>query len=383
MKHHRYNQSFKFVLDPTEFNKYTEKSLLQYCLGATMYMPGTKNFAAAILDKKYPGLTSMVLCFEDACRLEDVPAAEENAIQLLNILNEEIEQYRFSYDDLPLIVFRVRDYEQFVRFSQKLSHQHIRLITAFNFPKFNSSNGESYFSYLHYLNDKYDEIIYGMPILEDRSLAFKETRINELMAVKVILDKYKDLVLNIRVGGTDFSACFGVRRDINTTIYEIMTVRDCLSDILNVFARDNEYVVSGPVWEYFRASKEMRWDELPAFDFTETLIKRHKIVNDAVDGLLRELILDKANGFIGKTIIHPTHLNYVNGMLAVTKEEYDDACQILDTGDGVIKSLSLNKMNEIGPHKNWAEKLLLRSKAYGVISDQGSYLELFSGLSSQ
>ena len=33
-----------------------------------MYMPGTKDFAQAIIDKKYPGLTSMVMCFEDACK---------------------------------------------------------------------------------------------------------------------------------------------------------------------------------------------------------------------------------------------------------------------------------------------------------------------------
>ena len=121
----------------------------------------------------------------------------------------------------------------------------------------------------------------------------------------------------------------------------------------------------------------MRFQPLPEFDFTTALIKHETILNDAVDGLLRELILDKANGFIGKTIIHPTHLNYVNGMLAVTKEEYDDAVQILHTSGGVIKSTTANKMNEIGPHKNWAEKLYYRAQAYGVIENEHSYLELF------
>lgn len=75
MKHHQYNSGYKFVKDPVDFNKYTDRSLLQYCLGATMYMPGTKDFAQAVIDKKYPGLTSMVMCFEDACPEEDVPAA--------------------------------------------------------------------------------------------------------------------------------------------------------------------------------------------------------------------------------------------------------------------------------------------------------------------
>ena len=96
-----------------------------------------------------------------------------------------------------------------------------------------------------------------------------------------------------------------------------------------------------------------------------------------MDGLLRELLLDRANGFIGKTIIHPTHIPYVNGMLSVTKEVYDDALQVLGTSGGVIKSASGNKMNEIGPHRCWAEKIAMRAKAYGVIASEANYRELF------
>ena len=378
MRHHLYNEKYQFVVEPMEFDKYTDRSMLQYCLGATMYMPGTKDFAQAILEHKYLGLASMVMCFEDACKEEDGPSAELNSIALLDTINEAIDGGKFDYKNLPLIFFRVRNVEQFKHFASMLKPEHIRLITGFNFPKFNGENGEAYYEYLKQMNEQYGEIIYGMPIIEDRSVAFKETRIQELIKIKEILDKYEDLVLNVRVGGTDFSSCFGVRRGISYTIYDIMTVRDCLMDILNVFTRDNQFTVSGPVWEYFRAEKKMRFQPLPEFDFTTALIKREPIMNDAVDGLLRELILDKANGFIGKTIIHPTHLNYVNGMLAVTREEYEDAVQIMNTSGGVIKSAKANKMNEIGPHKNWAEKLYYRAKAYGVIENETSYLELFN-----
>ncbi|MBR3227214.1 MAG: HpcH/HpaI aldolase/citrate lyase family protein, partial [Erysipelotrichaceae bacterium] len=123
----------------------------------------------------------------------------------------------------------------------------------------------------------------------------------------------------------DFSSVFGVRRDINYTIYDILPVADCLKDILNVFGRNNDYSISGPVWEYFRASKDMKFEEIPQ-TLNRSLFKQQTLINDAVDGLLRELMLDCANGFIGKTIIHPTHIPYVNGMLAVTEEMYDDAC---------------------------------------------------------
>lgn len=376
MRHHSYQPASKFVQEPVNFDKYTEQELLRYCLGATMYMPGTKDFLQPILTKKYPGLTSMVMCFEDACKEELVPEAEQNVLYLLDALNEELAKGTIAYQDIPLIIFRVRNVEQFKHFTSMLRPEHIHLITAFNFPKFTKENGEDYFSHLKYLNEKFDEIIYGMPILEAREMAYLESRIPELMGVKEILDRYKRLVLNVRVGGTDWSSVFGMRRGINYTIYDIMTVRDCLKDVLNVFARHNDYSVSGPVWEYFRASKDMKFSEIPV-SINESLFRREPLINDAVDGLLRELLLDRANGFIGKTIIHPTHIPYVNGMLAVTQEVYNDALQVLNTRGGVIKSESGNKMNEIGPHRCWAEKIVMRAKAYGVIKNESCYTDLF------
>ena len=35
-------------------------------------------------------------------------------------------------------------------------------------------------------------------------------------------------------------------------------------------------------------------------------------------------------------------------------------------------------MNEIAPHTNWAEKIYMRAKVYGVIKDGTEYLKLFS-----
>lgn len=378
MRHHQYNPDFKFYKEPINFDKYTERSLLQYCLGATMYMPGTKDFAQAIIDKKWPGLTSMVMCFEDACPEEDVPTAEKNAIALLDTLNKAIDEGALLFEDVPLIFFRVRNDQQFAHFSSMLKPEHARLICGINFPKFNAFNGSQYMKQLVSLNEKMGEIVYGMPILEDREIAFLETRADQLIRIKNILDSYHDLILNVRVGGTDFSSCFGVRRGVNYTIYDVMTVRGCLADILNVFTRNNDYTVSGPVWEYFRANKTMKFeDELPSFSLQNTLLKRQPVVNDVVDGLMRELILDQANGFIGKTCIHPTHLNYINGMLAVTREEYEDANQIMHTAAGVVKGT--RGMNEIGPHRSWAERLYYRSLAYGVIESEADYVSLFNG----
>ena len=107
--------------------------------------------------------------------------------------------------------------------------------------------------------------------------------------------------------------------------------------------------------EYFRASKQMMFQELPRYGIEDSLLKRIPIVNTEIDGLLREVILDKANGFIGRTVIHPSHIKYVNAMQAITNEEYLDAVNILNSDkDGVFKGENGNKMNEVKPHTNWA-----------------------------
>ena len=229
------------------------------------------------------------------------------------------------------------------------------------------------------LAEAISEVLYGMPIIEDPEVAYKETRMAELVGIKKILDKYHDLVLQVRVGGTDFSSVFGVRRGVDYSLYDIMTVRECLSDIINVCGRNNDYVISGPVWEYFRAPKELMFEELPKHGLEDYLMRRKPLVNNEIDGLLREVILDKANGFIGRTVIHPTHVKFVNAMMAVTKEEYDDACQILGhTEGGVVKGSGGNKMNEIKPHTNWAKKIYNRARAYGVIKNESGYVKLFA-----
>lgn len=378
MRHHKYNPDFEFVIEPKEFNKFTDKELLQYCVGATMYMPGTKDFSKKILNRELSGLTSIVFCFEDACPEDKVEEAEANVLHVLNTLADALDIGTITYDDLPLIFCRVRSQEEFIHFSEKLTKHHIKALTGFNFPKFNAHNGNVYMFYLKKLNDKYGTIIYGMPIIEDQEVAFKETRMTELTGIREILDKYKDIILQVRVGATDFSSCFGVRRGVDYSIYDILTVREILSDIINVFGRNNDYVISGPVWEYFRANKQMMFEKLPKYGIEDCLFKRKSIVNTEIDGLLREVILDKANGFVGRTVIHPTHIRYVNAMQAVTKEEYQDAVNILHhENGGVFKGANGNKMNEVKPHTNWATKVYMKSLAYGVIENENSYIKLF------
>lgn len=380
MRHHMYNPGFRFVKEPMEFNKNTERDTLQYCLGATLYMPGTKDIREKVVNHKLP-VTSFVMCCEDAIKEEDLPVAEQNILDTMDYFADQIEAGKISQDDIPLIFMRVRNPEQFKNFSARLTKRQADILTGFNFPKFNSKNALGVLRTLVETNARLGTTLYGMPILEGEEIAFRESRDQELLLLRNILEPYKELTLNIRVGGTDMSSLFGVRRGINSTVYDIMTVRDALSDVLNAFNRFNDYCVSAAVWEYFRAYKDDDIDDVIKRNFHNALIKGEEIVNPAIDGLLKEVMLDRANGFVGKTIIHPTHAKFVNAMFTVVEEEYNDALQILNTSGGVIKSEGGGKMNEIGPHHRWAEKIVRRANVYGVVKNEDSVLSLVLGKS--
>ena len=184
-----------------------------------------------------------------------------------------------------------------------------------------------------------------MPILESKDIIDYCTRMEVLGAIKDEIDAMKDFVLNIRVGGNDFCNEFAVRRHYDETIYDILPIAQLLGDILTMFSL--EYVVSGPVWEFFSSDND-EWKE----------------------GLKRELRLDRLNGFVGKTVIHPKQIPVVNDMLKVTSKDYEDAKTILnwdDSGLQVGKSFGGERMNEVRTHYNWATKVLLLSELYGII----------------
>ncbi len=378
MKHHSYNPDFNFVKAPVEFNKYTDRDTLQYCLGATLYMPGTKDIKDKVVNHQLD-VTSLVMCCEDAIKEEDLPIAEQNILDHMDFFADKIAAGELTHDDIPLIFVRVRNVHHFKEFAQRITAKQASVLTGFNFPKFDTKNALETLRTLVEVNSRLGVVLYGMPILEGEEVAFRELRNKELLLLRNILEPYKDLILNIRVGGTDMSSLFGVRRGINSTVYDIMPVRDALSDVLNFFNRFNDYCVSAAVWEYFRAYKDDDINDVMKRNFRNALIKGDEIVNPAIDGLLKEVLIDRANGFVGKTIIHPTHARFVNAMFAVVEEEYHDAVQILHTSGGVVKSEHGDKMNEIGPHRRWAEKIAKRADIYGVIKNEDSVLSLVLG----
>ena len=373
-----------FFQTPQTFTKYSNRELLSYGLGATLYMPATRpNIHQDILSKKHEGLTSLVIDLEDAIGDKEVHKAEARIILELLNLYEEVKKGFLSFVDLPLMFIRIRSHEQLKRLTEQLEDA-TNLLTGVVLPKFSAENGEELLELVRQIHSE-EHPFYAMPILESASVIQKETRMEELMKIKQLLDLYKDHILNVRIGATDFCGLYGIRRSADTTVYEIAVLRDCISDIINVFQRfDSPYVVSGPVWEYFSTNKRMLKPQLRQTPFRERygdegLKWRAKLIDENMDGLFREILMDIANGLTGKTIIHPSHIKIVQALNVVSYEEYNDACNIVKaaTGDiGVMKSKFANKMNEIKPHYYWAKKILLKSQLYGVLHEEFTNIDL-------
>jgi C-C_Bond_Lyase of the TIM-Barrel fold len=64
----------------------------------------------------------------------------------------------------------------------------------------------------------------------------------------------------------------------------------------------------------------------------------------------------------------------------VTREDYADATDILraGTGGGATSSSYRNKMNESRPHNAWAQRIILRARAFGVVHDHVSFVDLLA-----
>ncbi len=373
-----------FYKTPNEINYDDNKDILTYALGGTLYIPGIRrDIDKIILGRKYPELSSLVICLEDSICDNDLEQAEKNIkIALLNIKDEISNGHDKSL--VPLIFIRVRNPEHLLKVAS-LIKESSEIVVGFAFPKFDEIIGVEFIKNLDFINERDKSSYYFMPILESKNIIYKEKRMECLSSLAKLFSENRDKIINIRIGSTDFSSYFGLRRNRDFTAYDIHVIRDCISDILNFFTRDEErFTISGSVWEYFEKSERILKPQLRQTIFRDHLgeegkLLRQNLIKENFDGLIREVMLDKENGIIGKTVIHPSHISLVNAMYVVTHEEYMDAiCIINSDSNGVIKSDYNNKMNEIKPHEKWAKKILKRAYVYGVYNIGRDFISLLS-----
>lgn len=334
-----------FYQVPIEFNKETDKSILRYCIGAALYMPATrKMIPQEIIAHKYPACTTIVLDLEDALGDLQVAEGEENLLYILTELAAAQASEQLQVDGMPLLFVRVRSPQQLEKLIAQLG-PYQQMLTGYVLPKFSTKDGAHYLQQIKKQNEL-GYTLYAMPILESQAILNKESRLTELLAIRTLLEQFEAIVLNVRIGSTDFCGALGIRRSIKHSVYDLATVQNCLADIMNVFLReDSPFVLSGSVWEFFGT-------------------------DEAVVGLLREITFDTLNGLIGKTVIHPSHIEVVQAKYVLSHEEYSDALRITEQSNGelgVEKSSYGNKMNEMKPHFVWAKRTLLRAQAYGVL----------------
>ncbi len=324
-----------------------------YEVGALLYCPALNaKLADAVIQNRFGKQYSLAICLEDTVSDESVKDAEWQLKETLKKIylakrNKKCEEFY-----LPKIFIRVRGPEQLERIYEMMEGE-IDIVYGFIFPKYTISNAPLYNRIILQINNSRKTNSesgqrmkkYMMPILESTDIVDYACRRSVLLNIKRMIDDVKEYVLNVRVGGNDFCHEFASRRHYDESIYDIIPIANLLSDILTVFSR--EYVVSGPVWEFF-ASDNNEWK----------------------DGLRKECELDKLNGFVGKTVIHPKQIKVVNEALKVSRRDYEDAKLILgwDAKKGlqVGKSSGGERMNEVRTHKNWASKILMLAEIYGV-----------------
>lgn len=368
-----------FFQEPCEFDADSPARLLAAALGATLYSPATRpHLADDIVKLAGRGVVSMVLCLEDSIGDEDVPAAEENLVQQFTELAARPDT------ELPLLFVRVRVPEQIPDLVRRMGPA-VELLSGFVMPKFTEESGTPFLEALAAAEAASGHRLFGMPVLESPELLYRESRVETLEGISRAVDKYRDRVLALRLGVTDFCSSYGLRRASDMTAYDVQIVANVIGDVVNMLGRADGtgFTVTGPVWEYFRVQERMFKPQLRRSPFLEGQAEelREALIEHAMDGLLREIALDQANGLLGKTCIHPTHVLPVHALSVVSHEEFCDAQDILRPergGGGVLRSAYTNKMNEVKPHRAWAERTMLRAEIFGVAREDVGFVELLA-----
>ncbi|RKS72622.1 citrate lyase beta subunit [Motilibacter peucedani] len=366
-----------FHVQPAEFDRSSDPALLAVALGATLYAPADRpHLCDDILRRAALGVRSMVVCLEDAVADADVETAQAHAVAELRRLRAEHET------EAPLLFVRVRRAGQIPEIVAGLG-EHAGILSGFVLPKFTEDSG-AYLDAVAEARAATGLRLMAMPVIESPEVVHRETRADALTAIARLLDKHRDDVLAVRIGATDLCSAFGIRRDRELTIYDVLPVASAIADIVNVLGRTDGsgFVITGPVWEYFSPSERMFRPLLRQTPFVEHDARalRQELVTRDVDGLIRELVLDRASGLTGKTVIHPSHVSAVHALSVVSHEEWSDASDVLGTSarGGVAASGYGNKMNESKPHTSWALRTVRRAEAFGVSAPGVSFIDLLA-----
>ncbi|WP_434616780.1 HpcH/HpaI aldolase/citrate lyase family protein [Arthrobacter sp. A5] len=413
-----------FFARPQTLTLDSDPNLLAVALGATLYAPADRpQLAEDVAKQAARGCLSMVLCLEDSIADNVVDAAEDNVVRTLELLRQDSTagapehsgpgaehagpgaehagpgaEHAVSGADRPMLFIRVRTPEQMVRLAQRCGPS-LDVLAGFVIPKFENETGRAqhFLDALHRVHAVHAQAqaivlpathtgapgtarrLRIMPILESPVMIHRETRSAALANIHSVLQAHREDILAVRLGATDMSSAFGLRRSRDLTIYDVKVVASMIADIVNVLGRrEDGFVISGPVWEHYANTERLLRPLLRATPFAESddVELRQRILVANLDGLMREIALDQANGLLGKTVIHPSHVPLVHALSVISHEEFLDAGEIVgNSGGGAAASPYGNKMNEMKPHQAWAQRTLLRAAAFGVAAPDVTFVD--------
>lgn len=298
--------------------------LSPYQLGATLYMPATRtDIDQVMLENKIPGLSSLVVCLEDAILPERIPVAIQNLSQALErIGNTPAAQKR------PLLFVRPRNTEM-ARWL--VEHQDLSQVQGFVLPKFTLAALDEWAELLEPTS------LYWMPTLE--SIEVFDTLEMQQLAKTLSQHPLRERILAIRIGGNDLMNLMSLRRQRNLTLYQT-PMAQVIQNLVCQFA-PRDFSLTAPVCE---------------------------IIDDPAL-LSAELEQDIAHGLVGKTAIHPTQIQMINRALMVSPQEHQDALNILNASQAVFQAHGA--MCEPATQHRWAERILVRASYYGLNENSG------------
>jgi len=289
------------------------KTLNYIQLGATFFVPAThKNLKDIINIKKYPQLKSIVIDTEDGINNTELT----KALQIIQTL-----LINFTPNNL-LIFIRPRNPSTL---KALLSFKNISTIDGFVLPKFSLKNANEYLRLVK--NKPY----YIMPSIEDSDL-FDSSKLIEL---KNLLQESQTNVMLVRFGLEDMLRQLTLTRKCSQSLFDLCATSSVIGQFIGIF-KSAGFAISGGVYPCFK-------DNI---------------------GFEKDALRDLQEGLFSKTVIHPNQIQPLHELYKVSKQEYNDALEIIQSKKAVFNQHG--KMAETSTQTIYSQYIIKRAEIYGL-----------------
>ena len=341
-------------------------------LGATLYSRANQStLGQRIRSAGSRGVTSTVVCLEDAIADRDLDSALENMVAEFSLLAAATEA-------LPLIFVRARNPAHLDTVVDRLGAL-AAVVNGYVAPKFSAADAEAWFAALDRATEQSGRA--GVP--HARAWSRRRCSTSRPVATSCRPSPARSTSAATRCWPcapawptcAACSACAAARSRPCTASRPCATASPT-SSTCSAAPTGATWCRAG-VWEYFQRDERLFRPELRQSMFDDDGTLRDQLMDRHFDGLMSEVEADLANGLLGKSVVHPMHVAVVNALHTVPHEEWIDAESVLEEeGGGATASRFRNKMNEAGPHRLWAERIVRRGRAFGVLHQGVSVVRL-------